>query len=536
MLNKLISNFWNNFKTQPDVWFFYAFLATFVFSIRKVILFHPINNRFNEYSGIFLYLSDIFLIMTFIAWIIFELYHKKSQLSIKKPVFVPRLAYRQAGGTLMLIFALLSWSLISILWSENKDIAFFRFIKLLEFSLLSIFIVKKIVPRGTILKNSFKIIIASAITNSFIGIWQFITQHSIGLFWLKESLISPTTPGVAKIIFNEEPFVRSYGLFPHPNIFGGFLLFSLSITYIYYKLFHVEQLSKNKVNYCSTWNNKKIILNKISGDILYIISNKKLIFSIQIIALLFTFSKSAILGLIITALYIFKISIPPQPSLKKWHKSKLITFGYSLIVPRGTIITKKLFLFSLIITTLFVIAKPNIYSLLFKSLDERMIYLNVSRETILSNSFFGLGSGQFVTQMQSYTNLNLLDWQFQPVHNVFLLIFSELGIIGLIIFITLLYKLFFTRLINSKEKQSNIITNVNCSTWNNKLNKKSNLINNVPRGTFTKIYYISKISRGVLLGLIFIMLFDHYLWDIQQGEILLFITFALAGYSNDIKN
>jgi hypothetical protein len=99
------------------------------------------------------------------------------------------------------------------------------------------------VPRGTFvlgwnILNKFSIIIIIAgFIQSIIGIFQFIVQHSLGLFWLKESIISSQTAGVAKIIFNENTFIRAYGLFPHPNIFGGFLVFSIILTLLYLKIF-----------------------------------------------------------------------------------------------------------------------------------------------------------------------------------------------------------------------------------------------------------------------------------------------------------
>jgi hypothetical protein len=81
---------------------------------------------------------------------------------------------------------------------------------------------------------------------------------------------------------------------------------------------------------------------------------------------------------------------------------------------------RKLFLIIGIIILLFFVLRPDMYSMLFKSFDEREFYLNVSRGTFLSNPFFGIGSGQFVISMQKIAGVQ--QWQFQPVHNVFLLI------------------------------------------------------------------------------------------------------------------
>ena len=129
----LLYRIWNNFKSQPDIWFFYGFLASFTLSIRKVLFFYPINGQFNEYSGIYLYLSDIFLLLALFGWAISILQNKSSYLSIITARNVPR-------GTILSAFILISWSFISIIWSDNQNIAFFKSLKLLELYLLFIFI------------------------------------------------------------------------------------------------------------------------------------------------------------------------------------------------------------------------------------------------------------------------------------------------------------------------------------------------------------------------------------------------------------
>lgn len=73
-----------------------------------------------------------------------------------------------------------------------------------------------------------------------------------------------------------------------------------------------------------------------------------------------------------------------------------------------------------------------------------------------------------------------------------------------------------------------------CSTWNifaddedvpgDNLGDK-----NVPRGTKCDTKKIMIVFKGLLLGFLFIALFDHYLWDIQQGQIMLWITLGLVG-------
>src|SRR3990172_2239052 len=118
------------------------------------------------------------------------------------------------------------------------------------------------VPRGTfiskllgyfsqcstwnILQITLTIAIISGFFQSIVAILQFISQKSLGLTILGESIFNAHDPGIAKIVINGDVFIRSYGFFPHPNILGGFLALSLLITMVYplifkSKMFHVEQ-------------------------------------------------------------------------------------------------------------------------------------------------------------------------------------------------------------------------------------------------------------------------------------------------------
>jgi len=144
MIN-LISKLWNNFKNQPDIWFFFGFLLTFTLSVRKVLFYFPLFENFNEYSATYIYLSDIFLILTFIFWFISILCNNILYLSSIKLWISSVLHKLYIFLPLFLVFL----SFISILWSQNLSIAIFRSFKLLEFYLLYIYIIFRIVPRGT---------------------------------------------------------------------------------------------------------------------------------------------------------------------------------------------------------------------------------------------------------------------------------------------------------------------------------------------------------------------------------------------------
>lgn len=137
---KTLKNLWSNFKIQPDVWFFYGFLLTFTLSIRKVIFFYPIQGEFNEYTGIYLYLSDIFLFLVLISWGMIILYNKKEYLS----TYTHQIGLNKALFWILLLFIL--WIFTSIFWANHQLIAFFRALKILEFGLLFSYIILRITP------------------------------------------------------------------------------------------------------------------------------------------------------------------------------------------------------------------------------------------------------------------------------------------------------------------------------------------------------------------------------------------------------
>jgi O-antigen ligase len=525
---ELVTKLWKNFKVQPEIWFFLGFILTFTLTVRKVLWLFPLRGEFNEYSGIYLYLSDIFLVLTLVAWVITILYNNYTNLSIYSNV--PRLPRvlklfhveqfkNLRGGTLIYILlplTLVVWSFISLIWAENKIVSIFRSVKVLEFYLLYSFVLIRFfywnVPRpprvddassrveagGTILKKIFGFVMIIGLFQAIIGIIQFFLQHSVGLFWLKESLISKNISGVAKIIFNGETFVRAYGLFPHPNILGGFLMFSIFISWLYYKMFHASLASTSSL--CES-RRVEHFQNLRGGTLI------KIFLGIQLLALILTFSKSAILGLFLGLAYIVY-----------------------MIVPCGTIIgffkkKKKLILItSLIVVFTAIIAKPDLHSFFIKSLNERSVYTNVSHGTIWNNPVLGIGNGQFVISME---NLPVIkeNWMLEPAHNVFLLVWSELGLVGfliLVLFIGFILK----GMVHPRSKE--IVSRETISCYGAGVEQsqclQSETVKNL-KNTFGAIF----------IGLLFIMFFDHYLWDIQQGSFLLWMAMGFLVGAGEYK-
>jgi hypothetical protein len=563
-----LNTIWKKFKQEPDIWFFYGFLFSFPFGVRKIIFYFPIQRTFNEYTSIFFHISDIFLFFTILSWLLYILSNNSNFLSMFT-LWITRLMHKlfhkieieckflfynkfsknnelssdnifslanqekmfhvehfnsdselvppykiNLKKSVILFIPLLLYilSFFSVLWSQNPTIAIFRSSKLLEYYLLFLYIILRIVPHGTTnsstWNNVFFLFILNSVFQSLIGILQFISQRSLGLFWLGESHISPNIPGVAKLLFNEHTFIRSYGLFPHPNIFAGFLLTSIVLCIIYKNSTHRPLLFSHTIRFKG--------FNIIFGK-----RNLDFIIFIQSFALLLTFSKSAIIGLAISLFYIYV----PRRTFNSYDPN---SNNFRIII-----------LIILILLFTVHLSWSNVNLLLTKSLYERVLYFDVSRGTIMSNPLLGVGIGQFVINMPIYAN-NLELWQFQPIHNVFLLIWSELGIAGLGLFLYLVYTMFhhakvinvprgtFTDQWEDTQRTNEAWVDIDKTKDGKMANSDKSIFNN-------KSYYLSnkrllRYFKAILLGLIFIMLFDHYFWDIQQGSLIFWMILGfIAG-------
>lgn len=608
----------------------FFFLLSLPFSIRKVLLIISPEGKdvFNEYWDISLYASDIsfFLLSLFIL-----LEYKKYFLSISwwKELFHVEHIRRIFFIPLPFLF----WVALSILWSDSQLLASYSFFRLLEGYILyliliflivpretiaenasvsfgqcstwnilikkgsSLFHVKqtqlvyqhvlKIVPRGTINRhlqlflsycstwNIWKVIFVSFIISGFlqsvVAILQFLLQSSLGMTFLKESVLSPSGQGVSKIVIAHEVYIRSYGFFPHPNVLAGFLaitiLFTISYPLVFRTfLFHVEQKDQKRDNVprgtlqrlyrwwkkqCSTWNKwrKRKELFHVEQ---WLIAYRVIVF-IQILAFILTFSKSAFFGLTLAlAYFLFRMfhvehttmqnsgmNIVPRGTwdrVSSWWKRNCSTWNNRgvhspLLGVLFHVEQYKKSYFLLFMISLFFIMSINWYYFLIQPLKERLFFEREFIAVITSVPLQGIGIGQGVYVMQDFFEGKLLDWQLQPIHNVFQIMVVETGFIGFIAFMYFIVSLWrFSRFFYVVPRGTLRNGAQNCSTWNNfseptrhssqmfhveqSTNKK-----NVPRGTNSMdIIRMALSAMIIVLGII--SLFDHYLYDIQQGQLL----------------
>lgn len=316
---------------------------------------------------------------------------------------------------------------INTIFSISPLVSLYRWVKIFEVIVLFL-IVKKIIGirlSDSENKNILSVLFLGTLLQFLLSTVQLIYKHTLqGVFYfLGERAINLSIPDIAKASINGVELLRPYGTFSHPNSMAGFYL----LLYFFIKL------------------SKKF-------DKYFLLKNFLLFFCFLLI--LISFSKTAIIIFLFLNLLLF---LSGKISCRLCAISRTI----------ATLVVSLIFLSSS--------GDP-------LNIEKRLVLVKDAFSVFFKHPFFGVGLGSFVISLKDYVNYYPMPL-YQPVHNIFLLIFSELGIIGTIPLIVGGY--FFSK---------------------NKL-KREFLI--------------------PLLVVIFTGMFDHYWLTLQQNLLLLGVVFAL---------
>lgn len=315
--------------------------------------------------------------------------------------------------------------ILSLLGAENMGAGLVRVEQYMVAGLFGVFIASSEIK--ALSKKIYLPLSLAIIGESILALLQFFNGSTLGFWVLGERAFSISTPGIAKFDFYGRQFLRPYATFPHPNVLAGFVILVLCILY------QVLWEERKRAN----------ILVVIIGGI----------------AVFLTVSRVAILAGIAT------LALTVQ---KKWFIWVIII----LVISSPILFTR----FSSIL---------NFDSL---TLLRRGELAANSWEMFLKYPAFGVGINNFIPTMAD--NILAGPSRFlQPVHNIFLLILAETGIVGLIGFIGMIgYPL----IKNSKFRIQNL-----------------------------------KLLLPWLIILILGM-FDHYFLTLPQGYRLLFLVWGLS--------
>jgi len=373
---------------------------------RYFLMIQNINNNFFEYGSISLYVIDL-LILFFIAY--------GAIYSIKNKVLIDKKA-----KIFLLLLSLFNLSVFSsIFFSSEKIIAIYNLSKILLFSAFSFIVfINKIKLEWFI--NSF---ILSSSIQGFISIYQFIMQSVSANKYLGVSEQLSFNLGTYVIEGGFGRILKSYGLFPHPNMLGLFLL--IGLVFILFKI--VEH--KKEKNLLET--------SRIDFKMIYLIYA----FGINFIGLIFTFSRIAIFIFIVSFISFLIYEIFNYIQNKNIFDRKL-NYNLSIFIVLIFIILSV----SLPSSDLLASRVDNNNRLVVKSTNERISQLKDFKNYIQQKYITGLGIGNY-TIYKHNQNKDLNTWDLQPIHNIYLLIFLETGIFGLLTFVSLII----FKLIKNKE-------------------------------------------------------------------------------------
>jgi len=321
--------------------------------------------------------------------------------------------------------------------------------------LLFVFRVKQLLEAKGII-NYF---LFSLIPVALLAIAQFSLNTSWSTKWLGLAKHDPLTLGQVVIeLPNGERLLRAYGSFDHPNILGGVLAVALWL------LIFLPNSFSSRI---------KIFL--------------VLLFST---GLFFSFSRAAwfgfLVGLIIYGGLNFKEVKNVLARYVENKKTRAKPFQGKKL-PESVELMFVVFLCTLMLSFIYRDLLFNRLSfegrLEYKSVNERVSYYHDAIDIFSHVPFLGTGYGNYVPTLMRLKP-GLQTWEYQPVHNVFVLILVELGLVR---FVMLFITIWWLKLA---------------------LQRRSGLI-------------MTPLLSGFLVSIFIMMLFDHWWWSLHVGLLLI---------------
>jgi len=269
----------------------------------------------------------------------------------------------------------------------NNIASLYYLAKIFEFSLFFIFLKN----HKKLLATSHYALATSLVFQSLLAIYQFVFQKSLFGFWFFGETNLNNYAGIAKGVFNGVEKILPYGTTAHPNILAGFLAVGIMA---------LPLLTRRGI--------------RGRGFVLILAS----------IALLLTQSWSAWLVLLLYLTSAFANARHPLSCVLRRMPERPRRGGW------GVRLIVTLFVLSPILIYFFAQRFPQHTSL------TRRDYLNqISIKMFFHHPILGVGLNNFTARVEDYGFLKETNRFIQPVHNGLLLILSETGILGIIIFL-----------------------------------------------------------------------------------------------------
>ncbi|MBU1110022.1 O-antigen ligase family protein [Patescibacteria group bacterium] len=422
-----------------------------------------------DYAIPFVYLSDFL----FAAWVVLTLSHKK-----KWRAFLGYLKLQR--GQILPLALFLVWAALGLLNPEINEVAFwYRWVKILELLALVPFIAWQISHDNLKKSQIWKLISWGLLPLCLIAITEFIMKRSLNMQFLGEWDFSVKTPGIATFSWLGIDWLRPYSTFPHPNVLGGILSIVLPI------------MCRRRCE----WNRKAWIL----------------LWAIMGLTLLLTLSRTAW----VTFLLLMLLAMWPVIFANRGLSRGRDRFSTMRRIVRFSAVC--------ILLGIFFFLLPNPITERIRSLGtvDSLSWLRrwdlslFAIRLIRQSPFLGVGLNQFSFLVEKYGEISGPSAWAQPVHNLWLLIASETGFIGLGLFLWFVWKIISVR---KRQKLASHRTMLGADVKRQRSAGKGQVL---VRG--------DRLGEAglILVGLFLTSLADHYWWTTQHGVLFLGICLGI---------
>src|SRR6056297_1189828 len=362
-----------------------VYLAVFLLSFQTRWILAPgeLSGKYWEYGTISLYVVDIVLVVVLFLWAWYWLRRERRRPSSR--LRIPWFWWLLSGWDLMVF--------ISIFAASDHGVALYRYlIFLLGLGLAALLIhtpIKKV-------KLVYSLVLG-LVLQAVLGIGQFLDQFGPACKYLGLARHDPAHLGVSVVETVgadgvARRWLRAYGGLDHPNILGGVLALGIIIFLSFVSRRYGNNRNMRALSYVLT-----ILLAA---------------------GLFFTFSRGAGLA-VIAGLVVFGVGLA---YIRRWSELKI---ALSVLGVVAVFVAVLAFSYQSIVMT----RLSGNTRLENKSNQERISSYARAGSIIKQNPFFGVGVGNYTLAL-SQTSKDPLTWSYQPVHNTFLLIWAEIGVVG----------------------------------------------------------------------------------------------------------
>ncbi len=274
---------------------------------------------------------------------------------------------------------------------------------------------------------------------SVLAIVQFFHQSAVGgIFWfIGERWFTASTPGIAQAVLDGQLVLRPYSTFPHPNVLAGFLVVALSLLY------------------AGGWTTTGQRYIHRAG------------FLLGCVAVILTMSRTAWLAGILAVIAGNVLHSGTIIRKLSWWQVIVAIVGAGFFARLLFLRIAELWLFDA------------------ESIAQRFVLIQSALSIFWRNPLFGVGLQAFIPALPTLPSVN--GYLLQPVHNVYLLMLAETGLVG---FVATVYGLGY-------------------------------ILNRLVKGRATPLL----IS---FIALLIISCADHYFFMLQQTQLLAALVIALS--------